>query len=394
MRKLTLYLLSSAFAGGALLAIEACSSSVDATSLAYPYGDASGDGSPSVDGGGFGTPSAPVLAVNGLVLVHAASFPAFRVCFEGAQGDRPAPSTDVMPESNVVGVEVGTALRLPPHSGILGRAFVFPELALRALYPAFGGAGIGPTCGQLLLSNKADAIEVANIVADVSSGVHALVLQGCRKGAEDATASTQRCGDTWTAATGNLRLEVVPLTAFMRRPDTNGLPVQLLQLSPGLARMSAGRALGMAFGALDREGGAPPAPFLEGRLPFAEPVPNPPALLDYAGADLQSYATHGVFVTLGAPLDDAGKPTDGGGAERKVVITESLEEIQRRSASRSLPPEWFAEASSYVILSVGDPDPRLADGGPDDDARRALHLLAIPLAAVQAPDAGGRDASR
>ena len=37
------------------------------------------------------------------------------------------------------------------------------------------------------------------------------------------------------------------------------------------------------------------------------------------------------------------------------------------------------------MLSVGDTDPRLGDGGHDDDPRRALHLLAVPLAT---PDAG------
>ncbi len=392
MRKLTFCVLIAALAGGAVLAIVACSSSV-LDSSSYPYQDGSTDGA-FADGGPSALPGAPQLAVNGLVLVHAASFPAFRVCFENAQQDRPAPSTDVMPESNVVGVDVGTAVRLPAHPGVLGRAFVFPEISLRGLYPAFGGAGIGPTCSQLLLSNKGDATEVADISDDLSSGVHALILQGCRAAAADGAASTQRCGDDWTPSKGNLRLTDVPLLAFLRRRDMGGLPVQVLQLSPGLARKSAGRALGIGFGALDREGGAPPAPFIEGAVPFGKPVPNPPALLDYSSADLRAFATKGVFLTMGAPLNDAGLPTDAGAnGPREVVLSQSLEDIQRRSASRSLPPDWFAVASSYVVLSVGDPDPRLVDGGPDDDARRALHLLAIPLAPPADARDGGADAS-
>jgi hypothetical protein len=390
--KLTFALLISAVAGGAALAIAACGSSA-ADSSPSPFFDGSDpDGSDDGATGPFADAGGIEIAVNGIVLVHAASFPAFRICFEGALEERPLPSTDVMPESNVVGVDVGTAVRLPPHAGTLGRAFVFPERSLRALYPAFGGSGIGPTCGQLLLSNKPDAIEVGNITSDVSSGVHAFVLQGCRSAALDSQSSTARCGDDWTAGDGNLRLRVLELKAYARPGNMAGLPVQIVQLSPALARMSAGRALGVAFGALDREGGAAPAPFIEGDVPFGTPVPNPPALLDYAAADLQSYATTGVFVTMGGAVDDAGAVVDGGpdAAPREIVIMQSLEDIQRRSASRSLPQDWFAVASSYVVVSVGEPDPRLSDGGPDDDERRALHLLAIPLAAPDGGTDGGR----
>lgn len=383
--KLSFALLVTALAGGAVLAIISCSSVADSASAAF--GDGSVDS--SSDGGltPFGDAGVVELSANGIVLVHAASFPAFRICFFGALEERPLPSTEVMPESNVVGVDVGTAVRLPPHQGTLGRAFIFPELAIRAFYPAFGGSGVGPTCQQLLNSNKPDVTEVGTVTEDVSSGVHALVLEGCRPAALDKQASVARCGESWTAATGNLGLHVIALRAYVRRPGAPGLPVQLIQLSPALSRMSAGRALGVAFGPLDREGGAPPAPFIEGDVPFRTPVPDPPALLDYAAADLEAYATSGVFVTVGGALDDAGIVIPDSGA-RQVVISQSLEDIQRRSASRALPTDWYAVASSYVVVSVGDPSPVLVDGGPDDDERRALHLLAIPLAAPDAGDAG------
>jgi hypothetical protein len=175
--------------------------------------------------------------------------------------------------------------------------------------------------------------------------------------------------------------------AYARTGETS-LPVQLVQLSPALQGVAEGRALGLAFGPLD--GGAPsspggPTPFVEGAVPFGEAVPDPPAVLDYSAADLASYATSGMFVTLGGPVDDAGMPLNGDAGTREIVIAQSLAEIQKRSSSRSLPPDWFSVASSYVVLSVGDTDPRLGDGGRDDDPRRALHLLAVPLAT---PDAG------
>ena len=216
------------------------------------------------------------------------------------------------------------------------------------------------------------------------------MLRGCRNATLDPQASTDRCGDDWNATQGNLKLEVLRLTAFERRPGMPGLPVQIVQLSPSLAKISEGRSLGIAFGELASEAGAP-KPFLEGNVPFGTPVPNPPALIAYDPTDLGSYATSGVFVTVGGPLD-GGAPDASG----QLVIAQSLQDIQQRSASRTLPSDWFAVASSYVVLSVGDTKPLLFDGGPDDDPRRALHLLAIPLAAIDAgtptpppsPDAG------
>jgi hypothetical protein len=102
-----------------------------------------------------------------------------------------------------------------------------------------------------------------------------------------------------------------------------------------------------------------------------------------------------VFVTLGAPIigdggSEAGTTSDAGAdaGPREVLVRQSLADIQKLSSPRSLPADWFSVTSSYVLLSVGDPDPRLGDGGPDSDPRHALHLLAIPLAT---PDAGASD---
>lgn len=376
------------------IALVACGSSLDdasspTTQDAGTPGDASiRDSGVFADGGAAGA----TIEANAIVLVHAASFPAFRVCFEGRRGDRPEPSTEVMPDSNVVGVEVGTAVRLDPKIGVLGRAYVFAEADIRALYPTFGGDG--PTCNTLLTTAiGTSSIEVGEIEEDVSSGVHALVLTGCRGEVNDTLASTQRCGDDWEAKkatpNGNLQLRVIALQAFQRLGTTR-LSFQIVQLSPGLGRLAAGRAVGVSFGALDTEGGAPPSPFVEGSLPFGKPVPNPPAVVDYSANDVASYATSGVFVTLGGAVDDAGVAVDAGtpGADagaRELVFAQSLADIQKRSSPRSLPAEWFGVASSYVVITVGEPAPRLADGGTDDDPRRALHLLAIPLAE---PDAG------
>ena len=378
VQRVAFYLSLSALVGGAVVATASCSSASGASFNGESGFDSGSDGnlspSPFQDAGAVSQ-----LESNGIVLIHAASFPAFRICFGGALDARPLPDVDLMPDSNVVGIDVGTALRLPPHSGQLGRAFVFPELAVRSLYPAFGGAGVGPTCAQLLVSNKSDVTEVGSVTDDLGSGVHALVLRGCRNLTLDPQASIDRCGDDWKPESGNLQLQVLSLVAYQRPASVRGLPVQIVQLSPALAKLGSGRSLGISFGQLEREGGPAPAPFIEGPVPFGQPVPNPPAVIDYNPSDLAEYATSGVFLTVGGLLD-GGAPDAG----RQTVLAQSLQEIQQRSASRSLPSDWFAVASSYVVLSVGDPKPVLADGGPDDNPRRALHLLAIPLAAVDA----------
>jgi len=373
----------------ASLGLAACSSLDSASDVQRLDGGASSDASApdsSLRPGDAGVAS--VIEANAIVLVHAAAFPAFRVCFDGVLGDQPQPSEEVMPEANVVGVDVGTAVRLPARAERLGRAFVFPEKNLRQYYPIVGVDGL--TCQELLttLGIKESAVEVGQVTEDLSRGVHALVLGGCLPSTDDPIASTDRCGADWNAAKGNLKLTTLSLMAYARVGDTR-LSVQLLQLSPALQRRADGRALGLAFGPID--GGAP-APFIESAVPFGEAVPDPPATLDYAAADIESYATSGVFVTLGGALDDAGAPlAPDAGAAREVLVAQSLAEIQKRSSSRSLPSDWFSAASSYVMLSVGDTDPRLGDGGVDVDPRRALHLLAIPLAT---PDAGSPDASQ
>lgn len=368
----------------AALALVACASLDSAEATTVERGDAStasDAGATRIDGAAFPSVDAgAVIQANAIVLVHAAAFPAFRICFEGAQGEPPQPTDELMPESNVVGVDVGTAVRLPAHGGQLGRAFVFPESLLRPFYPG----GVGPTCQKLLTATatQAFAIEVGEVTDDVSSGVHALVLGGCRPANVDSMASTTRCGADWSATNGNLKLTTLPLKAYARVGATR-LSVQLVQLSPALQQKAEGRALGLAFGSL--EAGAP-APFVEGAVTFGVALPDPPADLDYAATDLASYATTGLFMTLG----DAGSPLADAGP-REVLVAQSLADIQKRSSPRSLPPDWFAAASSYVVLSVGDTDPRLGDGGRDEDPRRNLHLLAIPLAT---PDAGAPDAAQ
>lgn len=340
----------------------------------------------SADGGAadsvapFGDAGASPISANGLVLVHAASFPAFRICFRGSPDEQPIPAADLMPASNLPGLDVGAAIRLAPRAGALGDAYVFREEAIRFLY--FPSQAAGPNCGALLNSSSSiERFQVAAGLPNLSTGVHLLVLTGCANDTADPTATVQRCGATWKASTGNLALTNIPVTAFTR-PSMTSIPIQLVQLSIDLQERANTQVLGLGFGPLDA---GPPTLVAQGVVPFAEAVPDPPAVIDTKAIELSDFATNGVFITLGAQLSDAGVPIDAGDAgPPQVVFSQSLADIQRRSSPRSLPPDWFATASSYVVLSVGEIDPRNPDGGPGDE-RRGLHFLAVPLTV---PDGG------
>ena len=393
VRRIAIAFLAASATVATVAAFAACSAS-EATSA----GDF--DGSPGPQDSGTAdsatndaSAAAPdQLSVDAVVLVHAAQLPAFRVCFSGFEDDQPTPSAESMPESNVPGLETGGAVRFEARPGAFGEAKLFLEADIRAIY--FGKKG--PSCKDLLkLSIAPSAITVATSLPDMSRGVHLLVLRGCGKASADPLASVARCGETWTAATGNLALDEIKLDAYARRGGPTKLPLQIVQLSTELAAEAKQRELGIAFGPLDAldagDGDAAAAFVYEGPIPEAKPVPSPPLELDYSGLAPSDYATSGVVVTLGRALADGGVVDAGSDAAvtRDVVLAQSLVDIQRRSAARSLPPDWFSAASSYVLLSVGELNAPLGDGGVDP--QRSLHLLAVPLAL---PDAGADASAR
>jgi hypothetical protein len=379
-------------------AVVAASLALLAAGMACGSADfASGGSNPSSDGGasrdaGASFPPASdagvaPIPVDAVVLVHGAQFPPFRLCFEGALNEQPTPSAELMPSSNVVGLDVGSAVVLPPKRGRLGKAFLFEESKLRAFYPP---GKTGPSCDALLgASSPAQGKLVGDLQDDLSSGVHLVVLTGCRSLAEDIAATPARCGKDWLPTAGNLALRTVAIQAFAR-PAPSSLPVQALLASTAIEGAAAGRAIGLSFGGIADGGGddagAIGAPFVD-RLALFVPAPSLPYPITYDPSDTAAYASRGFAMSYGAPVDGG---ADGGDAgPRETVLTQSLADVQRFSEPNAVPDDWYAVGASYVLLVVGDPDPRLADGGADPDPRHTAHLLAIPLSA---PDAG-RDAA-
>ena len=374
-----------------------CTTVLALSAFAYACGSASLDafgsgersnepGAGSADGGFAGTAApgsnakdlAPVD--NAVILVHAAKSLPFRLCFEKDLDLRPQPDSQAMPEANVVGVEVGSAVRLGPLKGPPGKVYLFEEPLIRASYPQFGGAGEGPSCRSLLSSTFASIVVTLNSVdADLSRGVHLLVVRGCPADGPIQKYSAAECGDGWTPKKSNLSVKEITLTGA-NRPENAILPAQVVNLSQSLESARAGRDVVISFGDLARAD-AVHAPVVTNPELFGNAAPSTPARLPYAAADIAVYEATGIRVGLAA------KAPDGGAGATQPVLDESLAKIQKASSSRDVPPSYYSAASNYALLLLGDPNAKLPDGGVDTDPRRNVHLLAVPVIAPKA-DAG------
>ena len=343
----------------------------------------------AADAGAF-SPSAAGASDNGLgpvdnavILVHAAKSQAFRLCFENETDRRPQPDSQVMPEANVVGVEVGSAVRLGPLRGAPGQVYLFDEPLIRAFYPAFGGAGAGPTCKELLANSyvQKSAQQLGKVTDDLSYGVHLLIVHGCPSDSSLQKYSVAECGEGWTPGSGNLGVKQITL-AGAARPSPGTLPAQVVNLSQPLESMRAGRGVLVSFG--DLTAPTPHEPVATNPVLFGNAQPTVPAQLSYNDKDTAIYESLGFRVSL-VPAADGG--VDAGASAQ--VLGESLAHIQKLSSPRDIPPTYYTAASNYALLLLGDPAAKLADGGPDDDDRRNLHLLAVPV--IEPKSDGGAD---
>ena len=341
---------------------------------------------PGADAGAFGAGAAPETSDangpvdNAVILVHAAKSQAFRLCFKNELDRRPQPDSQVMPEANVVGVEVGSAVRLPPLRGAPGEVFLFEEPAIRVFYPTFGGAGEGQSCDELLQGEgtKGLAVSLGTIGTDLAHGVHLLVVHGCPGKNNVRNYSVQECGASWNETKGNLSVKEIALQGAMTQTD-GILPAQVVNLSQPLESARGAQDLVVTFGDL----GQPRAQ----HLPV---VTNPsllggaePAQLAYDSKDTAVYESFGFRVSFTA----AGGTGDA--ASDTKVLDESLAQVQKQSSPREVPPSYYATASNYALLLLGDPNAKLVDGGPDTDERRSLHFLAVPV--VEPKSDGGAE---
>ncbi|MBX3215369.1 MAG: hypothetical protein KF850_25255 [Labilithrix sp.] len=367
-------------AAGVLVAAGAACSSLDA---ADGETASRGDDPDAVPGGGVGrqpsedAPGAPTAS--GVVLVHSAAFPPFRVCFANHPDLRPLPDSKAMPEANVVGVEVGSLVRIDPVDDP-GDVYVIRESSVRAA----AGDPSGPSCGELLGTGGQALLSSDYHVAKLpegltklgSTGVQALAITGCgsRPYLDFLNVDSASCGADWDDRAGNLVANVIDLTATGARADDSTIPVQLVHLAPLLETRLGTAKLEVTFGALASPGKLP----TEVATDIALLESGAQVLLAVDQSDEASYGTHGFRIVA--------REDDG---SAKFTFSESLAAVQSLSAPRDVPTTYYRAASNYALLLVGDPSvPATLDGGAPNADRRRVQLLAVPVLDPATADAG------
>lgn len=324
-----------------------------------------------------GAPSDLVPTDNAVILVHAARVQPFRLCFGDQRDLQPQPDTQAMPQANVVGVEVGNAVRIKSLApGAPGKVYLFEEPLIRSLYFNPDPGSGAPSCKKLIEAptTAALAIDLGEVKDDLSKGVHLLVVKGCPRDAI-IKYSAAECGAGWTPEKGNLAVEKITLTGAYRN-DPKKLPTQVVNLSAALETAREGRQLTISFGKLATVGKL-------GTTVSENPglfKTSSPVSVDFDPDNLATFDDSGFRVQVAA---GNGKPA--------IEVDDSLAQIQKASAPRDIPSSYYSVASNYVLLMLGDPNAKLEDGGPDTNPRNLLHFLAVPV--VENTDGGAPDAS-
>ncbi len=332
-------------------------------------------GSSGASGGSTPTQQGP--AAKGVVLVHAAAFPPFRLCFGNQLAKQPQPDSKVMPDANVVGVEQGSVIRLDPLEAP-GEVFVIDEKVVQS---APGTAG--PPCSQLICGIPgADPVGGATCLRPVNdydsagridralgkAGVEVMGISGCGNqfmvGDPRVNVSQSDCGKPYDATKGNLSIKTVSLPPVSQATPSS-IPVQLVHMSFLLENQKGTNALDVTFGTLSA---MPSKPIAHDPTLFANGADT---TLSVDQTNQAVYAQQGFRVAIAPPA--GGTP---------IFSTDlSLADVQSLSSPREVPSDYYAVASNYALLLLGDP--RITN-----DARRGVHLLAVPVLDPSQLDAG------
>jgi hypothetical protein len=361
---------------GALALVVACGADADlspASGLTAPDGGFAADSSGADSG---------VAIKSGVVLLHAAAFPSFRLCFANYPSAKPMPDRTLMPQSNVVGVESGSAVRIDPLPIAPGMVYVFNESKIRVR----PNSDLDQPCGNLLASSSLtkgfEYLEAGELTEALGvDKVSLLAITGCGNDSYLGLLGLEgpECDPAWAShpewvRAGSLRART--LTLFPSEPPTEtDLAVQLFHLSEPVEQLRGSSPLRVSFGTFFDAGADAPLAQSVGTPVFFDAGAVTRLSLGDGGGD-GIFASHGFRILYGA------------GSDAGIVVDQTLAEVQRLSAPSSLPTTYFDADSSYALLLLGDPRaPRLIDGGLNPTfPLRSVHLLAIPIRSPE--DAG------
>jgi hypothetical protein len=347
-----------------------------------PGGGGSVEAGSLTDQDAAGTPNTATTA-GSVVLVHASrNLPAFRVCFKGRTTTLPLPDDKIMPNANVVGVDVGSAVHIgqldktggsgmgdasvaPFDSGAdsgtgpapTGELSIIEEKLARQFYPQGSDASAWLNCGalvSLLQQNNYEGHGIYTLkgsaVTPAATSAVFVVVRGCLPGSTGLTKA--ECGADYTdVAKGNLAYDIIQAVAL----QGTGFEYEGVNASPGVP---TGSTLTYTNEANISQ---KPVPIPNGAVSTTTSTTLPPDDAAFAKA---------TFV-----LKDSAN---------KVLLTQTLADVQARSSPRELPASFFGLRSTFVLFVVGDP------AVADPTSTNALHLLAVPVGdpATIDPDSG------
>ncbi len=378
MRMNLLSLAGLAVALGVVACGSASLSSFDTTNGAGGASDSADGGTgnglgPGMGGDGDAGVTGSTVSEGSVVLVHASrNLPAFRVCFSGFTQTLPLPDDKIMPNANVVGVDIGTAVHIgkldtagtssgdasvpvydageagasAPQSGDLS---VIEEKLARQFFPQGTDASTWPNCQELtqvLTQNGYEGHGLYTLKGSALSPNSTLatfvIVKGC---VPDAVLTTKECGTTFTAAKGNLSYDTLEVAA----QDGTDFDFKGVTASPAVADGTL-----LYFTQKPTNAQASAITLRSAMVSSSTSIPLPPDTTDYSLSNFE----------LRDPKNLS-----------TVLLTQSLADIQARSAPRELPDSFFALRSTFVLFAIGDP----AVNKIDPTASTALHLLAIPV---------------
>jgi len=303
-----------------------------------------GDGSTS-DGG----PPTDANPVDGVILVHASyNLPAARVCFDDREELRPLPDDKLMPRSNLIGLDVGTAVRLPSlHRGDSPTRLtmvVYAESAVRAAGPTVTCHDLDPKKNLALVENKNFWRVPIAAAPFVDRGITVIALEGC-VGDGSPTLDAAHCGVTFnTPSTSTLRATTHHLDA----PTGDGVRARALVLSDALRASKNTPTL--TYGDLQDS---------KTRRSFTWDTTSPLS----KPLQLEVPAREDVYEAYGF----VGSAT-GGGLQQSLALTQEL------SDPAELPRALYAGPSTLAVFLLGDPalDAKV-------DPSRGFHAVTVPV---------------
>lgn len=375
---------------------DSLSASFDGANRPSAKGDNDGDagelGSNTDAKGGVSAVPQGAPTSDGVLIVHAATFSSFRLCFSNHMDMAPQPDAKVMPQANVVGVEIGSIVRIDPIEDA-GTIYVIREPDIRN----FSG-DTTKKCSDFIHKNDA-GVDTGQLQAGVnyveakskdgkpfgSIGVKqadVLAISGCGSQnmiakldqvlADDADIST--CPADWKASLGGMGAAVVPLLATIDKPTDTSIPIQLYNMAPAVDALKG--TLKVDFGETGKQQELPLAGTFE---------PGNARNLEVDQTKEESYGQQSF--TIKATIPSSPDP---------IMATQTLADVQHLSSPNENPTTYYRAASNYALLVLGNPahKPKLSNGDPNPayNPLRAMHILAVPVLDPTKVDAGA-DAS-